>query len=455
MAHSTTQLDPVSDQDGARGVVGVQDPRIKFLADITATELEGSGEGIFMVERTVRAVGRAYGLEVAAVVLPAQVVLTASDETGQATIVVREMPGISRLDQVDGLHKLVAAIVDGLPLAEARRRLDGLRSAPRPYPPWLRVVGVSLFAAGFAPSVVGDWTMVGVSVVLGLLMGLILVTFEDRRQEPLLPFLGALIVTAVALTVFPGASEEIGPVALVVPALFVVIPGDYLSAAFGELALGRIVPGSTRLIWALFLLMQLALGVIVAAELTGKGIDALADGNPASTIPFWIVAAAWIPFTVGLTLTFNAPLSALPWMAPLVLGTFLVQRGADEFTGLLGSTIIAGVALGLCATVLSRSPGRPARLLLFLGGFFVLTVGALGLRGITAIAAGDAAAGLAELLNLILLVPAVGLSLTAGYLIAPRRVPPWLSGRRERPDAGGGGLGGRRPPAAGEGDQAH
>jgi uncharacterized membrane protein YjjB (DUF3815 family) len=188
----------------------------------------------------------------------------------------------------------------------------------------------------------------------------------------------------------------------------------------GELALGRIVPGSTRLIWALFLLIQLLLGILVAAEITGKGVHALSDGSAESNLPFWIVAAGWIPFTIGLAWTFNAPVNAIPWMMPLVLGTFLIQRGADELTGIIASTVVAGIALGFVATILSRPPGRPARLLLFLGGFFVLRVGALGLRGLTALVAGDSTDADKDLLNLVLLVPTIGLSIALGYLLAPR-----------------------------------
>ena len=123
-------------------------------------------------------------------------------------------------------------------------------------------------------------------------------------------------------------------------------------------------------------------------------------------------------------------------MTGLVIGTFLVQRGADLITGELTATIIAGVALGAVATTLSRSPTRPARLLLFLGGFFVLTVGALGLRGLAEVIAGQSDAGVRDLLNLLLLVPTVSFGLMLGYLIAPRRLPAWLSPMRKRALAG-------------------
>jgi Putative threonine/serine exporter len=106
-------------------------PRFALVRDIAQTELEGSGEGVFTVERTILSVARAYGLDVEVLVLPVQLLLTARAEQGYATAVVRATPGISRLDRVDALHRLVFEIRAGLPLAAARRQLDALRAAPR------------------------------------------------------------------------------------------------------------------------------------------------------------------------------------------------------------------------------------------------------------------------------------------------------------------------------------
>lgn len=403
-----------------------EDPRFTLLKEVARLELEGSGEGVFTVEQTIRTVARAYDLDVGVFVLPVQLILTAHTEAGYATAVVRASPGISRLDRVDALHRLVQDIRAGLPLDGARRRLDALCAAPVPYPGWMRVIGVALFAGGFAPSIVGSAREVGVDILLGLAMGLIVVSLEESRLAPLLPFLGSFAVAVLTLTVFRETSRISGPVLLMLPALFVVLPGDYLSGAVGELAIGRIVPGASRLIWALFLLLQLLIGILVADQITGRSLSTLTGSAHTSTLPFWAVTLGWIPFTIGLAWTFNAPRSAVPWMMPLVVGTFLVQRGAGLATGELTSTMIAGVALGAVATTVSRGPNRPARLLLFIGGFFVLTVGALGLRGLAEVVAGHSDAGVRDLLNLVILVPTVSLSLMLGYLLAPRRLPGWL-----------------------------
>ena len=48
-----------------------------------------------------------------------------------------------------------------------------------------------------------------------------------------------------------------------------LIPGDYLCAATAEIAIGQLTPGAVRLAQAAFTLLEIALGIIIAAEVSG------------------------------------------------------------------------------------------------------------------------------------------------------------------------------------------
>jgi hypothetical protein len=52
-----------------------------------------------------------------------------------------------------------------------------------------------------------------------------------------------------------------------------------------------------------------------------------------------------------------------------------------------------------------------------LGGFFVLTVGGIGVRGVTALIGGDVVSGIQNLVDFGLQVPLVALSLAVGVLL--------------------------------------
>jgi hypothetical protein len=66
----------------------------------------------------------------------------------------------------------------------------------------------------------------------------------------------------------------------------------------------------------------------------------------------------------------------------------------------------------------SGNPRRPPRLLLVLGGFFVLTVGGMGVRGVTALMGGDVVNGLRTLSDFLLQVPTVALAIAVGVLLS-------------------------------------
>jgi uncharacterized membrane protein YjjB (DUF3815 family) len=107
------------------------------------------------------------------------------------------------------------------------------------------------------------------------------------------------------------------------------------------------------------------------------------------------------------------------------MGTFLVQQAVTRAVGDVTGTLAAGALLGAYATWVSRSGRRPPRLVVVLGGFFVLTVGALGLRGATALVGGNPITGVQSLVDFGLQMPTVALGIGIGFLVAGRR---WLPG---------------------------
>lgn len=125
-------------------------------------------------------------------------------------------------------------------------------------------------------------------------------------------------------------------------------------------------------------------------------------------------------FSVGLVLAFNAELGVLLWLVPGVIATFLLQQGVTRAAGAVIGTLVAGAVLGACANVVGAHPQRPPRLILLLGGFFVLTVGGVGVRGATSLLGGDIVTGLQNLSDFALQVPTVALALGAGIILSDR-----------------------------------
>ena len=100
------------------------------------------------------------------------------------------------------------------------------------------------------------------------------------------------------------------------------------------------------------------------------------------------------------------------------------QQAVTLAIGELTGTLVAGAVLGAYATRVSRSAQRPPRLVVVSGGFLVLTVGSLDLRGATALVGGHPITGGQNLVDSALQMPTVAPGIGIGFLIADRRWMP-------------------------------
>lgn len=105
----------------------------------------------------------------------------------------------------------------------------------------------------------------------------------------------------------------------------------------------------------------------------------------------------------------------------LVYVTVGVQSAFTKLVGDAGDTFVGAVVLAAATTLIARRPGRPPRLILLLPGFFTLTVGSLGMRGLTTLAGGYVIEGFADLLKLVTIVTAIAVGLVVGGALTEER----------------------------------
>ncbi|HXL95190.1 MAG TPA: threonine/serine exporter family protein [Streptosporangiaceae bacterium] len=400
----------------------------RLLTRLTEFQLLNSAEGAFDLRDSVRQAGRAYGVQADLLAIAEGAVLTVRHPAAEPYVeTLRVVPELSRLDRVSDCKFLVNRIVAGeLPAADADRELAGLEGSQPPYPAWLRIVGVAMFATGFAPSVQATWREVLYSLILGAVMGVMVVAAEKLSGlRSLFPIIGPFVIAMVAFNLLHAHHAPGGPIVLMVPALFVLIPGDFLCAATAEIAIGQLTPGAVRLAQAAFTLVELAVGVVIAAEISGVSADSLFDTSVPPVLPFWLVAVSWVPFTLGLVLTFSARMRDFGWILALTYLAWGVQLGVTRWAGPTAGTFVAAVLLGAAAGCLERSPRNPPRIVLIIGGFFALTVGALALRGLATLNGDHYIQGLDDLRDAISLTVALTLGLIVGaapmLAVNPRR----------------------------------
>jgi uncharacterized membrane protein YjjP (DUF1212 family) len=389
----------------------------RLLRRLTSFLLRHSAEGAFELRDTVRQVAAVYGATAEILAIVEGAVLTVQCPGGaDRSATIRVSPELARLDLVADGKFLVRRIHAGeLTATAADLELARLERRPAPYPAWLRAAGVVLFAVGFAPSVQATWTEVGYSVVLGAVMAAVFVLAERLTVlRVLLPIVGPILVGLTAFGVLHAQRQPGGPMILMVPALFVLIPGDFLCAATAEIAVGQLTPGAVRLAQAAFTLVEIAAGVLIAAEISGVGTGGLFEATVPPALPVALIVVSWVPFVFGLALTFSARMRDVPWMLALTYLAWGAQFGVTRWIGSTAGTFVAATLLAVAAGYLEVSARRPPRIVLILGGFFALTVGALALRGLTTIDGGFTIQGFNDIRDAVTQTAALTLGLVVG-----------------------------------------
>lgn len=136
-----------------------------------------------------------------------------------------------------------------------------------------------------------------------------------------------------------------------------------------------------------------------------------------------MIAVSWIPFTIGLALTFNARMRDVPWMMLLVYLAWGVQElvlahslvvPQEGETGATAAVFVAATVLAFAAGVLEQFRNLPPRGVTILAGFFALTVGAVALRGLTALAGNPRIQGFNDIRDATAETIALTLGLIAG-----------------------------------------
>ncbi|EUJ43138.1 threonine/serine exporter family protein [Listeria rocourtiae] len=215
-----------------------------FISLISTTGkvlLAESGEGTIMIEKQLHEISELFGYQLNILCLSEYLEITVyhGDEHIYHSI-IQATPGIASLSRISAVKTLLYDINSGLTLEKANEKIQEIATAPAIYPAWLRVIGTSFFAMGFAPLVFATWTEIWINGVLGLVSGLLCVVLEKTRFGILFPLIASFTIGIIALTFFYDTAMSYGPVFLIIPALFICIPRDTMSAAAGEIFLRQI-----------------------------------------------------------------------------------------------------------------------------------------------------------------------------------------------------------------------
>ncbi|MGW1146760.1 threonine/serine ThrE exporter family protein [Streptomyces sp. NPDC002454] len=410
---------PEGSGDGPVPAGGSGDEVLDLVTRLAELLVAGGYEGTLGSERRLRAVAAAYGAR-AEVSVGAE---SAVVGVGGRSRVVARPPEVPQLDRVSALKPWLREVTAGrLPVAEARRRLEAIAASPAPYRGWARVAGTVLFSVGFGMSIQPTWQQVWITGVLGVVVGLVLEAVRARGASGrVAPLLCSVLVGALVLGVERAGWVSGGTIQLMVPVLFLFIPGDAITMAVLEVAAGRLTAGAARLAQSAVALVTLAFGPVLAAAALGSDQGEIFDVPVApdfGPVAGWL---GWTVFAVGVQWVFGMRRGDLPWALLLVLGTYGVQLLAVRGFGTLAGTFLAAAVMAFTAVGLGARQRTPPAYVLYLGAFFVLTPGSHGLRGLEAWVGGHPVQGLHDIAGMVALMVAIALGMLVGVTL--RRGP--------------------------------
>ncbi len=321
---------------------------------------------------------------------------------------------MDKLEQVDDLADEVAA--QRVTTAEGVERLAHILAAPRQYGRAVSIIVNGLTSGTIAVFFGASLIDVAVATVIGVMLGLLeQVTARSTDQTRVFELVGAAFV-ALSANLF-SAVLPISPALVTLAALVVLLPGMSLTVAMTELATRNLIAGTARLMSAVIVLLQLAVGVALGDRLA-NALVTVHTTTPVA-MPEWVQWIALIASALGMAIIVQAQSRAFIWIlvASLVgyAGTGLGTDWLDERMGVM----VGAFAVGVLGNLFARVMERPAQVV-HVPAVLLLVPGSMGFRGISALLGRDTLTGVGTVFEMFV----VAIAIVAGLLVANAVVSP-------------------------------
>jgi uncharacterized membrane protein YjjP (DUF1212 family) len=350
-----------------------------------------AGAPVDLVEEILTDVSKRYNVTFEYSILPTGLTVLGHEGTAITASIASASPATLRFDQTADLFHLVDDVRAGqVDPAQGIERLAAIAASQRQAGFLLTAFSHAVLTVGLALLFNPSWRSVGITALLGLLVGVMkLAAAPHRTLSKVLPAATACIVTLIVL-IMRQHGIGVDEAQAVVPPLVTFLPGAMLTVGAMELAEGSIVTGSSRLVAGLMQLALLVLGIVVAGGLAHvpESTGLLGGNDPRAGV--W---APWLGvalFGLGSALFYSARARAYPALLVVLYVAFTAQYLTKGLVGGYVASLLGAAAAVLAASFIHRNLQGPPFLITFLPAFWLLVPGVLSLVGAARIAVGNA-----------------------------------------------------------------
>jgi len=204
----------------------------------------------------------------------------------------------------------------------------------------------------------------------------------------------------------------------IVAGIIVLLPGLTFVIGLTELATRNLMSGTTRLMSAMLVFLQIGFGVALGTRV-GALLPPIPDLPLAEPLPGWLLVPALLLATGSFAILFRARARDAGWIVLAgCIGFFGARLGALMVGPELGA-FVGALLLSVCSNVLSRALDKPG-VITVLPGLILLVPGSVGFRSFDALLGENVLSGVQTFFSMGL----IAIAIVTGFLLANALLPP-------------------------------
>jgi uncharacterized membrane protein YjjP (DUF1212 family) len=383
--------------------------------------LHRHGFSAFRLEGVMTSLAAKLGMPDAQVFSTPTSIMAAFGPLGsQQTHLLRVQPGNMNIGQLTQLDRVANGVLQGeLSATDGIRRIHEIEARPAPYTAGLELLAFPLLSAAVARFLGGGVREIGVSTVLGLLVGLL--NWAAGRQpwvgrvfEPLGAFVASLGAGVIAATRVPHAvflSTLAG--------LVVLLPGYNLTIGVRELSTRHLASGTSRLSGALVTFLGIGFGVALGTRLVVEWLGVVAT-PPLEALPGWTLWIAIVLAGLCFTVIMRAEPRDVLWVVLAGAIAVIAGRLGAGWLGLELGAFVGALAVGIAGNTFTRLRDRPS-IIMLIPGITMLVPGTVGFRSLSALLEAEVVTGVETAFRMALTAIALVAGLLFADIVTPNR----------------------------------
>lgn len=288
------------------------------------------------------------GLRTTAFLRWGELLLEATDGTSQLFSVASARPGGVDMDRVASATRAIDDIGAGrLPPSAALETCTTIARTP-PDPTWLFTLaaagGAAALSVLFGVQHIAAVLLIVASAAIGAVLRRVLARYSTNPfLQPLCAALLAGIIGALAVRYHLSSSLRL----VAVCPCMILVPGPHVLNGMMDLIAVRMSLGSSRLVFAGFIVLAISFGLLLGLGLLGVSLPV---DEPGRAVPLWVDVIAAGVAVAAYSVFYSTPWRMLPWPVAIGMGAHALRwwtlaHGGGAATGAFVACLVVGLCL--------------------------------------------------------------------------------------------------------------